>query len=99
MIYDVEVVKLNPMNNHRTPRGSGDPRGLLETHRGFFSVQEHLEETSIYEVEVVESKAMKNQEHREDLVIRGVFLIPLNALLEPSCGPLGALSVPTPLTY
>ena len=41
-------------------RGSGDPRILLETHRGFHSVQEHGEETLIYDIEVVASSAKTN---------------------------------------
>ena len=61
LIYDVEVVKLNSMNNKRTPRGSGDPRARLETHWGLLCVQEHREETLIYNVELVKSNAMKNQ--------------------------------------
>ena len=54
----------------------------METHRGLLSVQEHREETLIYDVEVVKSNAMKIKEHREDLVIRGLFLRPLSALLK-----------------
>ena len=61
MIYDVEVVKSNSMNNQRTLRGSGDPRARLETHWGLLSVQEHREETLIYDFEVVKPNAMKNQ--------------------------------------
>ena len=33
----------------------------METHEGLLSVQEHREETLIYDVEVVKSNAMKNQ--------------------------------------
>ena len=34
---------------------------ILETHRGFISVQEHREETLIYDVDVVKLNAMRNQ--------------------------------------
>ena len=57
------------MKNQRTPRGSGDLRVLLETHRGVFSVQEDQEETLIYDVGVVKLNAVKINEHQEDLVI------------------------------
>ena len=50
--------------NQRTSVKSGDQRVLLETHWGLPFVKEHREETLIYDVEVVESNAMKNQRTR-----------------------------------
>ena len=49
------------LQNQRTARESYDLRALLGKHRGFPSVQEHREETLIYDVEVVNLNAMKNQ--------------------------------------
>ena len=67
---------------------------LWETHWGLLSVQEHREETLIYDVEVVKYNAVG---HRAYLAISGLFFRPLGALLGSSWGSLGAPSVPTSL--
>ena len=51
--------------NQRTPIKSGDLTVLLETHWGFLSVQEHREETLIYDVDVVTSNAMQKSKNTE----------------------------------
>ena len=56
---------LKLLHNQRTPKESYDPRVLLETHRGLLSVQEHREETLIYDVEVVECDSMKKSKNTE----------------------------------
>ena len=66
----------------------------METHRGLLSVQEHREEALIYDVEVVECNATKNQRTpRGSGDQRALFetsQCPLGALLEPSWGTVGA---------
>ena len=49
------------LQNLRPLMKSCDLRALLETRRGLIFVQEHEEETSIHDVDVARSNAMKNQ--------------------------------------
>ena len=65
MNRDIEVVISNAITISRTPKGSGDLRVIWETHWGLRPVQEHGEETSIYDVEVVKSDAMKESKNTE----------------------------------
>ena len=82
------------LQNQRTWRESCDLRVLLETHWGLISVQEHREETLIYDVEVVKSNAMKNQRalkgSGDQRALFETSSCPLGALLGPSWGTVGA---------
>ena len=49
------------LQNQRTSGESCDLGALLETHRGFLSVQEQREETLVHDVDVAKSNAMKHQ--------------------------------------
>ena len=78
------------LQNQRSLSESFDSRVLLETHRGLLSVREHKEETSIYDVDVVESNAMKVQRISGGLDDQRFVLTPVSALVEPSLGTVGA---------
>ena len=54
----LRLENLMRLHNQRTPVKSGDLMALLDSHWGLLSVQEHREETSIYDVEVGKSNAM-----------------------------------------
>ena len=53
--------------NQRTQVKSGDQMAFLETHRGLVSVEEHREETSIYDVEVVKYNAMTKSKNTDQI--------------------------------
>ena len=90
-IGDVDVVHCGAMKNQRKPRVSGDQGGLLETHWGHLSAQEHRGEMWIYDVDVVHSDAMKNQRNpRVSWCHWETSWCPRGALLEPSWGTVGA---------
>ena len=87
---------MRPQSGHRALHAyyDCDLRALLETHRGFLSVQEHGEETLIDDVDVVKPNATKNQRTWREFGDQRAFFDtswhPLEALLEPSWGTVGA---------
>ena len=63
MICELVLYSVTLLQNQSTTSESYDLRVLLETHRGLLSVQEHREESLVYDVDVVKSDAMKIKEH------------------------------------
>ena len=55
------------LQNQRTLGYSYNLKALLETHRGFLSVQEHREVTLIYDVEVVIRNAMTKSKNTDQI--------------------------------
>ena len=105
-IGDVDILKHGTMNKSKNTERIWWSDGLIGCSCGYvkptLGVQEHRRETQIDDVDLFKHDIVKNQRTPKGSGDQGGHFgsswCPLWALLGPSWGPLGALSVPTRLT-